>query len=42
MLNGRRVDVRRGELAPLAVGGEASKKSVSIVYYGNLNYLVFP
>jgi len=38
VLNGRRVDVRHLEIAPIAVDDEASKKSVSMVYYGNHNY----
>lgn len=38
MLNGCRVDVGHQELAPGAVGCEASKKSVSIVFYGSHNY----
>ena len=38
MLNGRRVYVRQLELAPIAVDGEASKKMVSIIFYGNHNY----
>jgi len=40
VLNGRRVDVRHLELAPIAVDGEASKKSVSMVYYENHNYVI--
>ena len=38
MLNGCRVDVRQSELAPIAIDDEASKKSVSMVYYENHNY----
>jgi len=38
VLNGRRVYVRQLELAPIAVDGEASKKMVSIIFYGNHNY----
>lgn len=40
MLNGRRVDVRHSELALGAVDGEASKKMVSIDFYGNHNYVI--
>ena len=38
VLNGCRVDVRQSELAPIAIDDEASKKSVSMVYYENHNY----
>ena len=38
MLNGCRVDVRQSELAPIAIDDEASKKSVSMVYYESHNY----
>lgn len=40
MLNGRRVDVRHSELALGAIGVEASKKMVSIDFYGNYNYSI--
>ena len=40
MLNGCRVDVRQSELAPIAIDDEASKKSVSMVYYESHNYAV--
>ena len=39
MLNGRRVDVRHSGISLSAVDGEASKKMVSMVFYGNLNYI---
>ncbi len=39
MLNGRRVDVRHPEFVLSAVDDEASKKSISIFFYRNCNYV---
>jgi len=38
VLNGCRVDVRRLPLWGDAIGGEASKKPISIFFYRNRNY----